>query len=75
MHSIFRGRPSQPSRCRYQCERCGRRETIPADVRAVFEVIDSGEPDTPATFRCQRCPGIMYPVACFRAYRVVPKAR
>ena len=75
MHSIFRGRPSQPSSCRYQCERCGRQETIPADVLAIFDVVDPGELDAPATFRCQHCPGIMYPVAYLRAQRAAPKAR
>lgn len=76
MGSILRGRQQpQPSSCRYQCERCGAQETIPADILAFFDVVDPGVDDDPATFRCQSCPGIMYPVAWLRAKRAAPKAR
>jgi hypothetical protein len=75
MCSIFQGLPWRHSSCRYQCERCGRKEIIPADILELFDVIDPGAPDAPATFRCRRCPGIMYPAAYVRAKRAAPKAR
>lgn len=58
--------------CLYRCEECGREEQIPADVLAIFDVVDPGEPEAPATFRCERCPGIMYPDWWFRAERAAP---
>lgn len=58
--------------CLYQCEQCGSQERIPADVLAIFDVVDPGEPGAPATFRCERCPGIMYPDWWFRAERAAP---
>lgn len=75
MGSTFWGRLVRPRSCRYQCERCGTQETIPGEVLAYFDEVDPGEPGAPATFRCQHCPGIMYPVAWFRAQRAAPKAR
>jgi hypothetical protein len=30
-------------------------------VLTFFDVVDPGEPGAPATLRCERCPGIMYP--------------
>lgn len=56
----------------YRCEACGREEQIPADVLAIFDVVDPGEPGAPATFRCECCPGIMYPDWWFRAERAAP---
>jgi uncharacterized Zn finger protein len=47
--------------CVYQCDRCGDQEEIPEDVLECFDAIDPGLPGQPATFECQRCPGIMYP--------------
>jgi hypothetical protein len=58
--------------CLYQCEQCGRQEQIPADVLAFFDVVDPGDPGAPATFGCERCPGIMYPDWWFRAERAAP---
>jgi hypothetical protein len=37
-----------------------------------FDEIDPGEPGSPATFQCQQCLGIMYPVAWLRAKRAAP---
>lgn len=51
----------------YQCEFCRANEEIPAEVLEYFDAVDPGEPGSPATFQCQRCPGIMYPVWWFRA--------
>ena len=58
--------------CLYRCEACGAEERIGAEVLAFFEVVDPGEPGAPATFRCERCPGIMYPEGWFRAERAAP---
>jgi hypothetical protein len=58
--------------CLYQCEACGATERIAEDVLAWFDVVDAGEPGAPATFRCERCPGIMYPAWWFRAERATP---
>jgi hypothetical protein len=44
-------------------------ERIPTDVLTFFDAVDPGEPGAPATFRCQQCPGIMYPSWWFRAKR------
>jgi hypothetical protein len=41
-------------------------------VLAFFDVVDPGEPGAPATFRCECCPGIMYPEWWFRAKRAAP---
>ena len=57
---------------RYQCEQCGAQERVPPEVLAFFDVVDPGEPGAPATFRCQHCPGIMYPTWWFRAERAAP---
>jgi hypothetical protein len=65
-------RPAAPASCLYQCEQCGTQEQIPTDVLVFFDVIDPGDPEAPATFRCQRCPGIMYPDRWFRAQRATP---
>ena len=61
--------------CLYQCELCQAREEIPADVLEFLDVADPGDPGSPATFRCERCPGIMYPVWWFgsEASAHVPK--
>jgi hypothetical protein len=56
----------------YRCEACGAQERIPADVLGFFDAVDPGEPGAPATFRCERCPGIMYPEGWFRAERAAP---
>lgn len=56
----------------YRCEACGAEEPIGADVLACFDVVDPGEPGAPATFRCECCPGIMYPEWWFRAERAAP---
>ena len=63
--------PTPPS-CLYLCEQCGTREHVPRDVIAHFDAVDPGEPDRPATFQCQYCPGIMYPERYLRAKRVTP---
>jgi hypothetical protein len=65
-------RPPAPANCRYQCEQCGALEEIPAEILAFLDVVDPGDPAAPATFRCQRCPGIMYPGWWFRAERATP---
>ena len=65
-------RPAREASCPYQCEQCGHQEAIPADVLAYFDAVDPGEPGAPATFRCERCPGIMYPDWWFRAERAAP---
>jgi hypothetical protein len=56
----------------YRCEACGAEERIAADVLAFFDAVDPGEPGAPATFRCDHCPGIMYPEWWFRAERAAP---
>jgi hypothetical protein len=66
--------PEEQGSCLYQCELCNAQEEIPADVLELFDVIDPGVLGAPATFRCERCPGIMYPVWWFRAERATPKA-
>lgn len=58
--------------CRYRCEACGAQERIPADGLAFFDAVDPGEPGAPATFQCERCPGLMYPEGWFRAKRAAP---
>lgn len=58
--------------CLYRCERCGCEEQIPEGVISFFDIIDPGDPEAPATFRCERCPGIMYPHWWFRAERAAP---
>ena len=72
-------RPRVPARrarraasCLYQCEQCGQQERIPTEVLPLFDALDPGEPGAPATFRCERCPGIMYPDWWFRAERAAP---
>ncbi len=65
-------RPTAPASCLYQCEQCGTQEPIPTDVLEFFDIVDPGYPAAPATFRCQRCPGIMYPDWWFRAKRATP---
>jgi hypothetical protein len=60
-------RPPPAGNSLYQCEQCGGQERIPHDVLAFFEVVDPGEPGAPATFRCQQCPGVMYPDWWLRA--------
>jgi len=45
----------------YRCASCDFTETIPPEVLKYFDLIDPGLPGQPATFRCQKCPGIMYP--------------
>jgi hypothetical protein len=73
MKKRVRGRrPAAPASCRYQCERCGLQEEIPVEMLAFFDVVDPGELGAPATFRCERCPGIMYPDWWFRAERATP---
>ena len=69
-----KGRDPRPPRASslYECEQCGAQEVIPHDVLTLFDVIDPGDPGAPATFRCERCPGIMYPDWWFRAERAAP---
>jgi uncharacterized Zn finger protein len=56
----------------YRCEACGAEEHIAAEVLTFFDVVDPGAPGAPATFRCESCPGIMYPDGWFRAERAAP---
>jgi uncharacterized Zn finger protein len=72
MKKRARGRRPAAASCPYQCEECGIQEEIPTEILAFFDVVDPGDPAAPATFRCQRCPGIMYPVWWFRAKRATP---
>jgi uncharacterized Zn finger protein len=65
-------RRAAPANCLYQCEQCGTQEEIATEILAFFDVVDPGDPEAPATFRCQCCPGIMYPVWWFRAERATP---
>ena len=65
-------RRARPVSCLYQCEACGQQERIPVQVFAFFHAVDPGEPEAPATFRCEHCPGIMYPDWWFRAERAAP---
>jgi uncharacterized Zn finger protein len=65
-------RPPAPASCRYQCDQCGVHEEISTEILTFFDVVDPGDPEAPATFRCQRCPGIMYPAWWFRAERATP---
>ena len=67
-------RPSNSTQasCLYECEQCGVKEDIPADVLDYFDEIDPGEPGAPATFECERCLGIMYPAVWLRAKRATP---
>lgn len=67
-----RARRLPEASCPYQCEQCGHQEPLPAEVLAFFDAVDPGEPDAPATFRCERCPGIMYPEWWLRAKRAAP---
>ena len=71
---LRKGKPLLPTMasCLYVCEQCGSQERVPTDVLAFFDVVDPGEPDQPATFQCQVCPGIMYPDTYLRAKRVTP---
>lgn len=64
--------PKEQGSCLYLCELCKAQEEIPADVLEYFDAIDPGEPGAPASFQCERCPGIMYPVWWFRAERATP---
>lgn len=65
-------RRQREASCLYQCERCGATERIATEVLAFCDAVDPGEPGAPATFRCERCPGIMYPDWGFRAERAAP---
>jgi hypothetical protein len=65
-------RPPAPVSCLYQCDQCEAQEEIPTQILTFFDVVDPGDPEAPATFRCRRCPGIMYPVWWFRAERATP---
>jgi hypothetical protein len=65
---------TQPDSYPYECELCGAKELIPAEVIAHFDVVDPGLPGQPATFGCEECPGIMYPEGYLRAERAEPKA-
>ena len=49
----------------YRCASCSFEEQIPEEVLAHFDLVDPGLPGQPATFRCKRCPGIMYPAWWF----------
>jgi hypothetical protein len=71
-HRARARRPRREASCLYQCEACGAEERIAADVLAFFDAVDPGEPGAPATFQCERCPGIMYLDGWFRAERAAP---
>jgi len=58
--------------CLYQCELCAVQEQVPKDVLEYFDAIDPGLPGQPATFACQSCPGIMYPLWWIHAQRAAP---
>lgn len=58
-----RKKNAKPTAISYRCASCDGAETIPAEVIAYFDATDPGLPGQPATFQCQRCPGIMYPVS------------
>ena len=58
--------------CLYQCELCHSQEEIPKEVLDYFDEMDPGLPGDPATFRCQHCPGLMYPAWFLRAKRATP---
>lgn len=62
-----KGRQSGEGSCLYRCELCGAQEQVPKDVLEYFDAVDPGLPGQPATFGCQLCPGIMYPVWWFEA--------
>ena len=66
-----RRKPTEDS-CLYQCELCGTQEHVPKDVLEYLDVIDPGLPGQPATFQCQFCPGIMYPLSWLHAKRAAP---
>jgi uncharacterized Zn finger protein len=68
-----KAKPKKPDSFAYQCDRCGFSDDIPADVIEYFDATDPGLPGQPATFRCELCPGIMYPVSYLRAKRVPAK--
>ena len=55
----------RPATVSYRCASCSFAEEIPAEVIEHFDLVDPGIPGQPATFRCQRCPGIMYPAWWF----------
>jgi uncharacterized Zn finger protein len=63
----------QPASLLYECERCGAQEDIDMDVIDYFDTVDPGLPGQPPTFRCERCPGIMYPEGYLRAQRDTAK--
>ena len=65
---------NKPASFLYECELCGIHEAIPADVIDHFDEVDPGLPGQPPTFRCEQCPGIMYPEGYLRAERAEPKA-
>jgi hypothetical protein len=65
-------RPQRPGNCLYRCDACGAQERIYAEVLAFFYAVDPGEPGAPATFRCERWPGIMSREWWFRAKRAAP---
>lgn len=56
---------SKDDSCLYQCELCGAGEQVPKDVLEYFDEVDPGLPGQPATFQCESCLGIMYPVWWF----------
>jgi hypothetical protein len=58
--------------CLYQCELCGVQEEIPNDVLEYFDAVDPGLPGQPATFACQSCSAIMYPLWWLHAKRAAP---
>ena len=68
MRRKSRGRQeSTEDNCLYLCELCGAQEHIPKDVLEYFDEVDPGLPGQPATFACQSCSGIMYPLWWFDA--------
>jgi uncharacterized Zn finger protein len=64
----------KPANYLYECESCGKTESIDQEVIDYFDEIDPGLPGQPPTFQCERCPGIMYPRTYLRAKRAEPKA-
>lgn len=70
--SVHIRRPKTARSSLYQCEQCGVTERVPANVLAYFDETDPDDTGAPATFRCEACPGIMYPDWWFRAERATP---
>jgi hypothetical protein len=64
---------AEPPSLLYECELCKAQEDIDMEVIDYFDEVDPGLPGLPPTFRCERCPGIMYPEGYLRAQRDTAK--